>query len=312
MGAYSDRIVEVLPDLFFIRRGYLNANHFAYRSVEPVLVDTGYLGGFEETEQALSGLGVNLSRVRLIVNTHCHCDHVGGNRIIQDRSGCETAMHKIGRHFIEARDDWSTWWRYYAQEAEFFRCDRSLEEGDIVSLGPHEFEVLYTPGHSADGMVLFNKREKLLISSDTLWEHDMAVMTVRVEGSRALFSMQESLEKLRTLHVKTVCPGHGPIFTDFRGALARAEQRVGRFLRDPAAVGNDLVKKIMVYTLMMKRGFREEDFLPYLMTTPWFPETVDLYFDREYERVFCDTVEDFCARGVIVRSDGLLRTTVEP
>jgi len=68
--------------------------------------------------------------------------------------------------------------------------------GPFITIGPHEFRVLYTPGHSSDGIVLYNKKEKLLISSDTLWGNDVAAMMVRVEGSRILFDMQESLEKL--------------------------------------------------------------------------------------------------------------------
>ena len=52
--------------------------------------------------------------------------------------------------------------------------------------------------------MLYNSQEKILISSDTLWESDMAVMTLRIEGSRALFQMQESLEKLELLDVKIV------------------------------------------------------------------------------------------------------------
>ncbi len=88
--------VEILKDLFFIERGYLNGNHFVYRSEEPILIDTAYASGFSQTEKLIRGLGVDLSKVKLIVNTHCHCDHVGGNKIIQDRSGCDVAMHRIG------------------------------------------------------------------------------------------------------------------------------------------------------------------------------------------------------------------------
>ena len=82
-------------------------------------------------------------------------------------------MHKVGKYFIESRDDWSTWWRYYNQEAEFFKCNRSVEDGEIITLGPHEFQVIYTPGHASDGIVLYNQREKILISADTLFGYLM-------------------------------------------------------------------------------------------------------------------------------------------
>ena len=66
---------EVLKDLFFIERGYLNANHFVYRSQSPVLIDTGYIADFGETEKLIANLGVNLADVSLIISTHTHCDH---------------------------------------------------------------------------------------------------------------------------------------------------------------------------------------------------------------------------------------------
>ena len=145
----------------------------------------------------------------MCIRDSTHCDHIGGNNRIQQKSGCDIALHKVGKYFIDSRDDWSTWWRYYNQEAEFFKCNRSLEDGEIITLGPHEFQVIYTPGHASDGIVLYNQRAKILLSSDTLWQTDMAVMTLRVEGSRALFHMQESLQKIEDLDVQKVYPGHG-------------------------------------------------------------------------------------------------------
>ena len=80
--------IEIMPDLFFIERGYLNGNHFAYRSEQPILIDTAYKSDFDTTEAILKSIGVDLDRVRLIISTHCHCDHIGGNR---NRSGRDPA-----------------------------------------------------------------------------------------------------------------------------------------------------------------------------------------------------------------------------
>lgn len=303
---------EILDGLFFIERGYLNGNHFVYCSSEPVLIDTAYLTDFQQTEQLIAGLGVDLTRVRLIVNTHCHCDHIGGNRIIQDRSGCDIAMHKIGKHFIDSRDDWSTWWRYYGQDAEFFECSTALNDGDMISIGPHKFEVLYTPGHAADGIVLYHRGERILISSDTLWENDMAALTLRVEGSRAVFSMLESLDRLEKLDVKCVYPGHGRPFSDFHGALKRARKRLEGFLQNPKRIGMDQLKKIIIYTLMMKRTVDEDQFFPYLMQTHWFPETIDLYFDGQYEKKYQAIMKDFFSRSIVKSHDGKIWATVKP
>jgi len=303
---YSENIQEILNDFFFIQRGYLNGNHFVYRGDPPILIDTGYVADLNETENLIAALGVDLTHIGLIINTHCHCDHIGGNRHIQDMSGCETALHSIGKHFIDIRDDWSTWSRYYNQEAEFFQATYGLEDGEIVDIGPYRFEILHTPGHSADGIVLFNRQEKVLLSSDTLWENDVAAVTERIEGSRTVFSFIESLNSLQGLDVREVYPGHGRPFNDFAGAVGKSLTKLRKYLGDKAKLGNDLIKKIMVYTLLMRRKVQEDDLYQELMQTFWYPETVDLYFQGEYRRKYIQTIGELLDKKVIYRKDGFL------
>ncbi|MCP3875927.1 MAG: MBL fold metallo-hydrolase [Desulfobacteraceae bacterium] len=303
---------EILEDLFFIERGYLNANHFVYRSKSPTLIDTGYIAGLDETIKLLSQLDVNISDVSLIINTHTHCDHIGGNYRIQKESGCGIALHKIGRHFITTNDDWSTWWKYYNQDAKFFNCTKTLEDGDVIAIGPHEFEVIYTPGHASDGIVFYNRSEKLLISSDTLWENDMAVMTLRVEGSAALFRMKDSLKKLESLDVKKVYPGHGRPFTDMNKAITKAKKRIENFTLNREMIGNDLLKKIIIYTLLMNSGWTHTHFFSYLMETYWFKETINLYFNSEYELKYNEIMDSFFKRNMIKIKNNCLFTIVKP
>ncbi len=128
--------IEIMNDLFFIERGYLNGNHFVYRSKDPVLIDTGYISDFDLTAESIKSLGVSISDVRLIITTHCHSDHVGGNKIIQERSGCDIALHRFGKHFMDTKDDWATWWKYFGQDADFFDPTKALEDGDGETAEP--------------------------------------------------------------------------------------------------------------------------------------------------------------------------------
>jgi len=303
---------EILENLFFIERGYLSSNHFVYNSENPVLIDTGYISEYHKTKKLITGLGVRITDVCRIINTHSHCDHIGGNRYIQEKSGCEIALHRIGKYYIDCQDDWSTWSRYYQQEADFFNCTHPLEDGDIILIGPHEFKVIYTPGHASDGIVLYHEKNKILISSDTLWENDAAVITQRIEGSRAVFDMIESLQKLKSLHVEKVYPGHGKPFYDFHKALDLSLEKMNQYLTHKELIGKDLLKKIMVYTLLMKHKIREDEFYPYLMSTLWYKESVDLYFNCDYDDLYHKILNGFIDRGVIVKQDGYLMTTVKP
>ena len=304
--------MEIAEDLHFVERGFLNGNHFVYSGAKPVLIDTGYLKDLEQTVDLVKGLGVDPAQVSLIVTTHSHCDHIGGHHYFQSVSGCDIALHRIGRHFIETRDGWSTWWRYYCQEAEFFPCARSLEDGDRLQIGPHEFRVLHVPGHAADGLALYHPKEKLLISSDALWESDMPVVTVRVEGNAALFAIEETLDKLEALDVRAVYPGHGPPFSDIKSAVARAREKTAGYFKNREKIGDDLLKRILVYTVLMKESVEAGTFLSSLMETPWYPETVDLYFNGEYEAKFEQAVAGLAKRGVFKIHQGRIYTTVKP
>ena len=304
--------IEILEDLYFIERGYLNGNHFVYTSNAPILVDTGYISDFNDTERLISNLGVDLRQVSLIVNTHTHCDHIGGNDYIQQKSGCDIALHSVGKHIIDTRDDWATWWRYFGQEAAFFKCTRPLSDGDIIMIGPHAFQVIYTPGHASDGIVLYSRKHKMILSSDTLWEKDMAVMTLRVEGSLALFNMKESLEKLEALDIERAYPGHGQPFGNIKEAISKSKKKIEKYLRDRHMIGEDLIKKIIVYTLLMKKGFTEKDFFPYLMDRIWYKETVDLYFKGRYQLKYDEVINDFLDRGIVKRENGILLATIKP
>lgn len=304
--------VEIMKDLFFIERGYLNSNHFVYRSEQPVLVDTGYVSDFDATERLIKDIGVNLAQTRLIISTHTHCDHIGGNRIIQDRSGCDIALHNIGKYFIDTRDDWATWWRYFRQEADFFTCTKALDGGEVIPIGPHEFQVIHTPGHASDGIALYNRKEKVLISGDALWEDDIPAIAMRVEGSTCLFDLLDSLEKLESPDVEIVYPGHGRPFADFKGAISKSKTKARDFLNHKEKTGDSLLKKITIYTILMHRQVDEQTFFDHLMGTYWFKETVDLFFNSEYQRKYEEVMCDFLRRDIVKRNDGTLFTTVKP
>lgn len=304
--------IEILDNLFFIERGYLNCNHLAYRAPAPVLIDSAYIGDFSDTERLLKKIGINTADVGQIISTHTHCDHIGGNSQIQRQSHCDIALHKIGKYFIDTRDDWATTWRYYDHPAEFFNCTQALEEGDRIQVGPHEFRVIYTPGHAPDGIVLYHEQEKILISSDTLWGKDMSVMTLRLEGSTALFQRLDGLKRLETLEVNTVYPGHGKAFTEFNEAIVKTRVRIERFLQERNLVGDDVLKKLIIFLLLIKKNFNEKELFPYLMSTHWFKEIVDFYFSGEYEAKYEEIIRYFVDKGIIIRQiDGQIYTIIK-
>ncbi len=305
-------IKEILPDLYFIERGWLNGNHFALAGPHMTLIDTGYIAHLNETIAILARLGISPERVERIITTHTHCDHIGGHAHIQKLSNCEILLSHIDKYFIDTRNDWYTWWRYYRQEAAFFRADTGLRDGDRIGVGQAVFEVIHTPGHASGGIVLFDRDTSTLISSDALWANDLGTMTPRIEGNMCVFQALDSLRRIESLGAKRAFPGHGPAIDDVPAALERCRARLNGYLVNPRTQGRDQIKKIVVYTLLMKGEYREDGFYDYLMASPWYPETVDLFFGGRYEQTYRSILEDLVERGAIYARDGFLKTGVKP
>lgn len=302
---------KVADNFYFIERGWLNGNHFVFGGKSKVLIDTGYKKDLQQTVNLIKQTGVEIEQVELIVSTHSHCDHIGGNRHIQELSGCEIGMHTIDRHFIETKNDWYTWWHYYDQEADFFTVNRSLTEGDVIKLDDLELIVLHTPGHASGQISLYCPPHRFLLSADAVWDGDFGVLTTRIEGSISPFLHQESLEKLASLDVLVVYPGHGSPINDPKGAIDRCRRRLESFLNKPERLGRDQIKKIILYTLLAKSGFQEEGFFDYLEKTHWFHEVVDLFFNGQYRAVYEDVMSELINKKLVGRENGRLVATLK-
>jgi len=121
--------------------------------------------------------------VKYVINTHSHTDHTAGNEIIRSRFGAKVVAHK------RARID----------------KDTAVVDGDVLRLGLLAIEVIYTPGHSADGICLLV--ENRLLTGDTLFVGECGRTDLPGGSSRDMY--HSLFHKLMRLDDKTeVYPGH--------------------------------------------------------------------------------------------------------
>ncbi|BEQ15673.1 MBL fold metallo-hydrolase [Desulfoferula mesophila] len=297
------RITRLTDELFFIQRGWLNGNHLVFTGGPRTLIDTGYIRDAAETESLIAQCGLEIEQVELIVNTHAHCDHIGGNAEFQRRSGCKVALHMIERYFVDQRNDWATWWGYYRQDAAFFPTHYSLTDGEVLTLGEMNWLVLHTPGHAMGQIALYCLDTGWLVSADTLWGGDFGVLTTRVEGLDAPFRLRESLERLSRLKVQKILPGHGPILDDAPAAIQACLARVEAFIEDPRRMAQDQVRKILLYTVLMRGPLHREGLRDLLMASPWFPETAQMYFGGKMEAAFRENLDYLLERELLKLDD---------
>lgn len=142
----------------------------------------------------------------LLLNTHCHLDHIFGNRFIHKTYGLPLHLHPLEKPVLEygptAGQAWQLPFDNYDGELKF------LNDGDVVTLGNEVLHVLLTPGHSPGSISFYSKEHKFLISGDVLFEGSVG-RTDLPGGSFAV--LEESiLTKLYTLPEDVIVhPGHG-------------------------------------------------------------------------------------------------------
>ncbi len=165
-----------------------------------IIVDTGVGQSEDYLSSQLGEIGLSFEDIDLVVNTHCHFDHVGGNHLFPN---AKIAISEIDGDCLE--DPESPIPICFVQTREIKRrdVDIRLKEGDKIA----DFEVIETPGHTAGGISLFDG--SILISGDTIFSHG-GVGRMDIGGNMEDMKNSNSLDKLSKLDVEYLLSGHGP------------------------------------------------------------------------------------------------------
>ena len=146
----------------------------------------------------------------MVVNTHCHIDHVLGNYFVTDLWKIPLSMHEGELPVLKSVATYS--------DSMGIKYDLSpdpnswLNEGDEVVVGDQKFDVLFTPGHSPASICLYNKAEGYLVGGDVLFLDSIG--RTDLPGGDMDTLLNSIKTKLFTLPNDTVVyPGHGPTTT---------------------------------------------------------------------------------------------------
>ena len=217
-----------------LERGWLSSNSVLLQGAEQaVLVDSGYHTHapllLELVHQQLQG-----GQLNLLLNTHLHSDHCGGNAALAARyPGLQTWIAPGQAQAVAHWDEQGLHFGSTGQHCPRFAADRLLQPGERLELGGQTWEVHAAPGHDPHSVVLFAPSTGVLISADALWENGFGVVFPELEGEDAFDSVGATLELIARLQPRLVIPGHGAPFADAPAALARAHARLAHFRRNP-------------------------------------------------------------------------------
>ena len=127
-----------------------------------ILVDTGTGEYFHHARKEIED-SIDVKRLKLIVNTHYHFDHTGGNKKFRDWLHVPIASHQADRNFIETGKTLS---ESFKQVAKTVTVDTDLKDGNVIRTENFNLVVLHTPGHSAGSICLYEPDKKLKFYSN--------------------------------------------------------------------------------------------------------------------------------------------------
>lgn len=274
--------------LQFFERPYPSANGVLVSGDAPVLVDSGFGTDTTQTAALLSRAGVYPGDLALVVNTHYHSDHVGGNAALQS-AGVPIAAHRWEADLVNRRHREACGARWLGQPVAPYSVDRMLSDHDEIDTGAVTLQVLHTPGHTSGHVALYEPESGTLICGDAIHANDVGWINPFRDGVASLRQAKESVERLARLTVRWACSGHGPAFGDAPAVFAAALTRYDRWLRQPEAVGWHACKRIFAFALIISGGMDADEVVRYLLASRWFCDHARDVFDLVPED-FIDTL----------------------
>lgn len=298
---------HVLPKgMQVFERGWLSSNNILFTGGDKtLLVDSGYCTHSEQTLSLVESV-LGSRPLDVLINTHLHSDHCGGNAALQSRYPALQTWIPPGH----ARDvaQWDAVALTHIPTGQLcprFSFDQTLQPGSDIRLGAADWQIHAATGHDPHSVIFFEPVHKVLISADALWENGFGVVFPELEGVNAFDEVAATLDLIDRLKPKTIVPGHGRMFSYTSETLFKAQQRLDAFKASPIRHARHAVKVLLKFKLLEVQCQPMTEFIRWAMATPYLLSIRERFFSDIPMHLW---VEELCAElttvGVARLNDG--------
>ncbi len=300
------------PDITVLERGWLSSNNILIRGrASSALIDSGYGAHAPQTlllvESALGGRPLDL-----LLNTHLHSDHCGGNAALQAAYPALMTLIPPGlaRH-VRPWDPQALTYVPTGQTCPPFGFDALLLPGTEIRLGDALWQIHAAPGHDPHSVILFEPESRVLVSADAMWERGFGVVFPELEGVDAFAAVGDTLDLIESLAPAIVVPGHGPAFSSVATSLTSARARLDSFVSHPEKHISYAAKVLLKFKLLEVQSLALPAFIAWARATPYFLLIYSTHFSgldfaQWVESLVADLIRSGAATrdGVMIRNAG--------
>ena len=288
-------------------RGWLSSNNILFKGVAScALVDSGYSTHSGQTVELVQSALVTRS-LDLLLNTHLHSDHCGGNAALQRMyPGLETLIPPGQAALVSMWDAEALTYLPTGQLCPRFKHDGCLSPGTEIQLGEGMWQIHAAPGHDPHSVVLFEPSSRTLISADALWEKGFGVVFPELEGESAFSEVGATLDLIEQLDPHWVIPGHGPVFMYRAEVLARSRERLEAFIKNPARHAHHAAKVLLKFKLLERQQLPYVDFLSWAAGTRYFRLIRERFFLATPMAEWVAQLTDELVLSAVARKEGAM------
>jgi glyoxylase-like metal-dependent hydrolase (beta-lactamase superfamily II) len=233
------------------------------------LVDSGYVTHQAQT-LALVGHALNGRTLDLLVNTHLHSDHCGGNQALQSHyPALQTWIPPGLASAVQGWQEDALSYKPTGQNCPPFHFNGLLQPGSTHRWADMDWQVHAAPGHDPHSVILFAPEHRLLISADALWQNGFGVVFPELVGVDAFDEVAQTLDLIERLNPATIIPGHGAVFTEVAPALALARSKLEGFAKNPEKHARYGAKVLLKFKLLEWGQISRTDFDAWSTQVPY-------------------------------------------
>ena len=266
------RVDGALPQgVQVFERGWLSSNNILFLGANAsALVDSGY-GTHAAQTTALVSAALPQRPLDLLLNTHLHSDHCGGNAALQrSYPALQTLIPPGQAPLVSVWDPVALNYEPSGQYCPRFKFDGFLLPGTELELADTAWQVHAAPGHDPHSVILFEPRSQTLISADALWENGFGVVFPELEGDASFDEVAATFDLIERLAPRRVIPGHGPVFGYRAEVLAKARERLNTFVKSPYRHAHHAAKVLLKFKLLDQQQMPVADFVNWATNVSYF------------------------------------------
>jgi len=297
--------LELPASLLVLERGWLSANNILfYEGENATLVDSGYVTHAAQTVELVDN-ALDGRKLKRLINTHSHSDHIGGNAALQAAFGCEIIVPAGLHATIADWDEDALLLSPLGQQSARFQHDSLLGAGNEIEMGDLLWQTLAVPGHDMEALGYYNPEKRILISGDALWENGFGVIFPELLGEAdGLASTRATLQMLAGLPIDIVIPGHGSPFAAVDSALDRAFRRLDMFTAEIDKLAWHAIKVIVSFAMLERRRLPVEQFRQFVVGLPFAFDVNRRYLGLDDDALVARVERDLLLVNALRREGG--------